>query len=421
MQKLPKKTDTQGTQRTPAKLPRGIRRLSDPRYAKAPWLLTYFADGKKKRAFFATKTAALEEQAEQRRTAKKHGNAALSYSPGDHAEFTEAKELARGTDLRVVARFWAERHRPNDEPTPTVQTAIDRLTERKEDLKRSDPQVADLTTRLKVFASTFGARPFDTLTSREVIDWALSLAKTREKCGPRSIQNYFAAVRTLCIYGWRQGWAPTNPLLNVDPKTELPTVPSGRKGILTVPQGQAMLDLFHSTYPQFVPWLAIQVFRGVRDAEANRFQGEWIDAKEKTILVPGWFIDSMDEAQPGSKTRDDWLMDDLPKSFWTWLPKKLPSGTLPAPGVKLWKKIKARLAALPEPQRIPTWPSNALRHSFATYDLSAYRDPGATSVRLRHQNSRRLWSNYLAKLVSREVGLAWLNMTPSKKTTSTTS
>ena len=107
-------------------------------------------------------------------------------------------------------------------------------------------------------------------------------------------------------------------------------------------------------------------------------------------------------------------MDDLPDAFWSWLPDDIPTGTLPSPGVKLWARIKRDLAALPEPQRIAVWPSNALRHSFATYDLSAYRDPGATSVRLRHQNSRRLWNNYLAKLVSRETGRAWLNMRPSE-------
>lgn len=127
-------------------------------------------------------------------------------------------------------------------------------------------------------------------------------------------------------------------------------------------------------------------------------------------MLPGWHLEGAEMA-PITKTRDDWVIDDIPDAFWKWIERHpVEKGRLAVPSNNAWKRVVRDLAAATD---LVKWPSNALRHGFATYHLSAYRDAARTSIIMRHQNSKKLWQTYVSTLVSRHDGLAYLSVLPT--------
>ena len=110
------------------------------------------------------------------------------------------------------------------------------------------------------------------------------------------------------------------------------------------------------------------------------------------MVIPGWFLDGdSQELRPGSKTRDDWVIDSVDGHFWEWLESyPAPQGKFPCPSGRMWRRIREALLAS---TGLAGWPHNALRHSFATYDLSAYRDQTRTSLMLRHRSLSALYAD----------------------------
>ena len=80
--------------------------------------------------------------------------------------------------------------------------------------------------------------------------------------------------------------------------------------------------------------------------------------------------------------------------------------------VNVYRAVEEAVEMFLEAVGLERWPHNALRHSFATYDLSAHRNQTRTSLMLKHRSPGRLWSNYLASLVPPEVGLRYFAIGP---------
>jgi site-specific recombinase XerD len=406
MQEYAKKTDTKSDTKKGTK---GIRFVCDPNHSKSPWMLTVFVGGKKKRSFWPTKTAAIKEKRRVEKVSVRDGATAHDYDRAAHAEYCAAKKIAGNVSLVDVARFYAQRvdNAKAGEETPKVNAAIEKLLETKETIKRSETHRRDLKARLGNFARTFGDRMLSGVSRNEIVDWLLGL-----KVATRSVRNSFNAVRNLFRYSERRGWIEVNPCRRIDPKTDLPPVIKAPVGVLSVAQGHALLHAIERERPRFLHFYLVQYFAGVRNEEARRFRGAWVDAKQKLLIIPGWILDGDSEPKPGSKTRDDWVIDGIAGEFWAWLDAYPAPAVFNSPTSRSWARIKRLWARAEGDGKITKWPHNALRHSFATYDLSAHRDQNRTSLMLRHQSPRKLWSNYLAKLVPSAEGEKYFAVTP---------
>lgn len=396
-------------------MPDGVRRSSQHCHRLNPYEISLYADGKRTRRYFASSADAAKALSKHRRLQSRQGSVAWTYDRSAHAELTEAKELAKGVDLREVARFYAAR-RAKAAPAPDIADAVSTFYATKRKLGRSDRHLEDVKSRLETFAASFLHTEIDTFTTPQILEWLLDLKKADgESVGPRTCLNYFAALHSLFAFAVKKTWMPENPCTGIDPAADLPTIKKGKKGKLTPPQAEGLLRYLEKHRPEWVIWACVQHFVGIRDAESERVHGEWIDPVARVIRLPGWYLDG-GEWQPGTKTRDDWVIDDIPDAFWLWVKAYgLPKGRLAFPSSKQWKKVRLELAKLSVPMKIPSWPPNALRHGFATYHLSAYRNAPRTSVILRHQNSRKLWNDYVSTLVPAKLALAYLSIKPKKK------
>jgi hypothetical protein len=65
------------------------------------------------------------------------------------------------------------------------------------------------------------------------------------------------------------------------------------------------------------------------------------------------------------------------------------------------------------------FPSNAARHSFGTYHLFHFRDPGETAIQLGHKgNPSMLWEHYANSAAEEHAGAFWEIRTSKEKVVS---
>lgn len=223
-------------------------------------------------------------------------------------------------------------------------------------------------------------------------------------------------------------WCLVSPCDKIDLRADMPRKRQGRVEILTLSQGEAIMRQIETSESLYIAWACLQYFIGIRDAEAERFRGEWIQLKKRQVVVPGWFLDGDDERaieEGVSKTRDERRLDKGPPAFWAWVeryPEAFSEGPIPYPSARAWARARdvvfprgdnAAAAGSASGKRVRTrWPKNGFRHSFATYHLSWLRSADETSFLLRHKNSKILWESYFAHFVPEATGRRYLALQP---------
>lgn len=131
--------------------------------------------------------------------------------------------------------------------------------------------------------------------------------------------------------------------------------------------------------------LAIMLFAGVRPEELHgdgkpAMPWSCVDAVGKRITVPAECAKVRNAAR---------VLDGLPRNLWAWLPSPLPEGVIL--GVEprnITEAVKLKTGYGAKFGR--KYPHDSLRHTFATYHLAHYRDPGRTARLLGHRGSTEL-------------------------------
>src|SRR5690606_28778056 len=116
----------------------------------------------------------------------------------------------------------------------------------------------------------------------------------RSGMDPRTIRNYFLSLQNWLNWCVRRKLIRESPGASID-TSDLPSIPPASKEILSVDQATSMMEWIDHHRPHFAAWHAIQLFSGLRNAEAERMRWEWIDLDRKVVNLPGSMV----------KTRDD--------------------------------------------------------------------------------------------------------------------
>ena len=393
-------------------LPRGVTFLKDGR--ARPWMVRH---RNMKAETFATPEAAVQRKKELIGLEKNHGSAAIEYSREIHADAKQALDvLPDGVSCLDAARFYVLHH-------STVEMRVDEAAEAFIEFKRQKsvkpegwtPHTRNLKFRLKPFSDSFENELMSNLTADSVYKWLLSLKNRKgEPLSPRSIANYRINIGGFFNYAVRRNWITKSPMDDIS-TDDLPTVRGSRKNPLSVAQANTLLEAVSEIKPQYLIHFALRLFAGMRSAETNRFMWEWINRDEKTIKIPGYVYSDDDSIDQGSKTGDDWLIQDVPSRFWKFydLEKRPTTGQVPKPYKAAWggwkRKDGTRAPGLRDhivnAMRLKKWPENTTRDTFCTLHISAYRDPKRTALVLKHTNSQTLWRSYLGTLVDQKAAV----------------
>jgi integrase len=333
---------------------------------------------------FGDKTQARNYYEQQVQLTRNLGRAAGALSARQRLDALGALEALRvfpDATLLGAVEFYVKHHVAIG-GSVTVSEAISQLLSAKKADGKSVRYLGDLRARLARFAFDFGEQKIAEIDSPEIGDWLRSLP-----LGPRSRNTYHTRLTTLFKYAIEQRWTLDNPVT----KSTLAKTYKAKVGVLT-PQEYASL-LFGAS-DETRPFLVLGGFAGIRSAEILRLS--WSDLDWGNRLV------KIDDEQ--SKTARQRFVE-LPEAALRWLePYRGSRGRIcPIGGSHLYD----RLAIDRKQAGIASWPSNALRHSYASYHLAFHNDAGKLSLQLGHMKSQTVFEHYRLRVLPTEAAIWW--------------
>lgn len=326
---------------------------------------------------------------------QKRAGALVTAGREEIEDFRAFKRATDGTPWTEVVTGWqAWRKLSGIETTaPSVADHFARQLAHAETLHKRGELSADTLRqkrqKLTAFKEAFGETRLDKVTPREVEQWIDGLGHA----SPHTFNNVRKILRTAFSDAVDHRVIRDNPLDLVPTRDDS----IHQVGILTVEQARKLFRTVaeHPRFKRIAPRLALEAFIGLRFASACRIAAEDIRTADRGIMLPAAKI----------KTRRRHYIDGLPENAWEWL-------ALNPPG--MWEIDARQYLELKsgafEAAKVPH-PHNALRHSFASYHVAAFKNPGLTAYILCHRGQEKLWENYKGN-ASEADGREYFKITP---------
>jgi site-specific recombinase XerD len=330
-----------------------------------------------------------------------------------------SKEHTGGRDapaLRDVIRTSIERLKDGS-TTPALEALHKNFMDAKEREAVSPQHLAALKNRLKRFVSYFDKdEPAGSVTT-EGVEKAMASMRAGGMSG-QTVKGVRAAAHGLFQWALDRGLISSNPVT----RAKAPKVKQGEVGTITASQLRNLLHTALSVAPRSVPALAVWAFCGVRRAELTRMRFEDLDIERKELRV------SAKAAKTGVAR-----FVPIPDALLAWLEAAKTAGV-----ASIGKLVLGGTTKGPEGQIIPEdseaksegqlnrwlreirplsgileWPSNALRHSFASHAAAAHEDFAKVAAWLGHARDPRLLVARYRHAVAKGEGNAWFEVLPT--------
>jgi integrase len=350
-------------------------------YLNIPSALT---GGKQKRKFFDT-----------RKEAEGHARQLEDDMRGLNSGFHRLPEADRATLLQILSKFTVQE----------IEKACESFAPRRNLVARLLPDVVQECLGAKASA---GLRPRSlsslkcTLVNFSRCHRDLEIGKVEAShieqwlmsngWSARTRKGYLTDLRTLFSFALKRHYCISNPALAV----EAPILEDRPPGILNVAQVQILLAHALERDPALIPFIAVQVFGGLRPIEAERL--DWSYIKEDHIEVTA----------AKSKTRRRRLVT-LNPTLKAWLALK---GELPV--VNLKRRFWRLRYILSENKKkwieVVPWTHDCLRHSFCSYHLAMYQNADKTAFEAGH--SAQILFQHYRELISKEDAQKFWGIVP---------
>lgn len=248
--------------------------------------------------------------------------------------------------------------------------------------------------RINRVADAFGARTIDSITRAEFAAW---LAES--SAGRASRAATARAARALWHYAAQQSPALVSGIITEG--LEFTATPNGHDGSRNVLPVERVRLLLKNVPVQHRSAIALALFAGIRPEEIAGDGKEplrWgaVNTTERIIRVPGEL----------AKTGQTRILEGLPETVWRWLqPRGDAEPVLPV----AWRSLlyAARYAA-----KLPRWPQDCLRHSFATYAVALTNEPGRVALWLGHNGNPAMLHRHYRGLATKANAEAFWALKP---------
>jgi len=314
-----------------------------------------------------------------------HGYSAGTLGVKERGDALAALDILRptGMSLSEAAKYYASHHQ-NIHQNKLVTDAVAELLSAKGHDGLSACYRKDLRNRLGRFVESFGTRKMAEISAGEIDTWLRELS-----LGPSSRNTFRSRLSVLFFFARQRHWCAENVLAQVEKTKWLGTEP----GILSPEQFARLLE---AAGARTLPYWAIGGFAGLRSAELERL--EWLDIDWERGLVEVTRLKSKTASRRHVAIRpalDAWL---APYRGY-------------AKGKVCPPSLRHHLEADRARAGINDWPSNALRHSFASYALEHFKQPGELTVEMGH-GSPDLVQKFYRHRVRPEAARAWWSILP---------
>lgn len=258
----------------------------------------------------------------------------------------------------------------------------------------------DLRLRCERFAEDFDVQITE-VTTAQIEAWLRGIGAK-----PRNRNNYARAITTLFNFAKRSGYLPIDCASVAEHLTRAKNV-AGATEIFTTEEISTGLDRLFRFKPEYIPFLALAAFSGVRTAELLRLTWGDIDLNGKIIEVAA-------EKSKTSLRRHIPIQPNLLK----WLEPFSQRKGLVCPTAKIQRYVRRWLSKEIKNSDgtveagIP-WHDNGLRHSYGSYRLPIVKS--AAELALEMGNSPAMIFRHYRELVKpAEAQKYWAIMPPAE-------
>jgi integrase len=335
------------------------------------FVVNYKRNGKRARSFF-------ENKKEAQTFAQLKNNERLI------GETEGAKQLAAfGKTIADAIEFYLPYLQANNRKC-TFRELVDELVPAKKADGASAAYLTDLQCRLGQFLESFGDRIVSEIKCHEIDQWLRGL-----NVSPVSRNNSRRVLRTAFNFAKTRNYCVENPVLLTAKAKEI----EGTVGILTVAETARLLEAADA---ELTPLIAVGAFAGLRRAELERLDWSEVDLESGLITV---------QAVKAKSARRRFVK--IRPNLASWLAPYAAHRGMATPN-NCRKMFEAtRVAA-----GIKHWPSNALRHSFASYHLAEFNDAAALALELGHTDAGLVFQHYRQIVKPKDAERYW-NLFPT--------
>ena len=249
--------------------------------------------------------------------------------------------------------------------------------------------------RLGAFAGAFGTRQAASVTAEEIERWAIAHCTT-----DATRREVLVRVNGLFAYGVKRGFLRENPVQRLEkPRPNAPLA-----DVLEVPQVAALMN---ACPREIIPAVAVQLFAGLRRAEAERLDWSDIDFQRDTIRV---------KQRKGTKTQREVLrFAPLLPTLRAWLePHRLLAGPVFPLSTRKQRKgevsgqiYRKGFEAARTAAKIEAWDESTLRHCFGSYRYSSISDLARVAAEMGHTKTSTTLNHYVNARTPEDAAAFW--------------
>lgn len=283
--------------------------------------------------------------------------------------FTIADRL--GVDALTVFRDFESKH-PKGGATRTLDEVRIELVAKKAKGDRREVYVDGLDYRLRCLVEGLGNLPISAVTT---VMLEKEIARHRDWASG-TIHGVVTSWKVAFNYAVKHGYALTNPCVNL----ELPRRRRAKPELLLSKDVHRLLAgcITHEHMAPCLAYVAIGCFTGIRPQELQRLRWEMIDLEAALITIDG------EDAKCGERG----IVKMQPNLIGWIRPIVRKSGpVLRHPVAKLRILCRSFLG-------LKRWPSDCMRHGFASYHYGYFRDIGEVCANLRHGTGQLVFINH---------------------------
>jgi integrase len=299
-------------------------------------------------------------------------------------EYVAAREHLGGESLLGAAKAYARRRGSHHDKR--VGEIVAELLQDKKQNGASARHIKSLRCDLNRFAAAFHCN-IGSVTTRLIEQWLARL-----KVGPRTRNNNRASVVSLFHYARKHGYLPRDEQTEADLVDKVKD--TGNKIEILSPA--QMTKLMAEAEGENALYLALAGFAGIRAAEILRLEWKDFNFARGHITV----------AAHKSKTATRRLVPILPNLAEYLRPYHRAEGPV------FKGRAEERAVTFAKKNGIAPWPTNCLRHSYASYRLAI--TPDAARVALEMGNSPSMLFNNYRELADKHDAAAWFAIEPKR-------
>lgn len=366
---------------------RGVRKLPARVGRPNPYGVQFRVEGKVKTEFFPSESARDDRFADLV-AEKKRGATPLTRD--DVSAWTAFKATTEGAAWQdVVAgwKSWQQHLGLRVSPVLLVKDAVKDYLAIQATRKISPDTLRQKKRKLTDFAAAFGENAIDRVTAEDITEW---LEDGKGFDNGVTFDDWVGHVTTLYTH-----FKVPSPCDQIESRGGHPEFVN----ILSVEDTARLFAYAHKHKRSAIGRLALEFFAGLRFSSATRLDIKDINFEDRGILLPA------KKLKTGMVDGRRHYIDGLPDNLWAWLKVATPDAWTMTGSE--WMHEKTDLfneAKVPHPR-------NCARHSFATYHVAAFKNPGLTATLLCHTNQQKLWSNYNGN-ATQAAGKAYFGIKP---------